>query len=695
MKIDSLLNNGMLIKPRRLVLSTPAWIGHTPFAASLVTALRPGMLVELGTHGGNSYLAFCQAIEENGVDAKCYAVDTWLGDAHSETYGEEVFTDLRHYHDQRYGNFSTLLRMTFDAANDYFSEGSIDLLHIDGLHTYEAVKHDYDTWFPKLSRNGVVLFHDINVREREFGVWKFWEEVRDRHPAIDMMHSHGLGVLFVGERIAAECADLPAAWRETRMGRTVEQLFATLGEAVATQYRAQSPSEPEGVERDRASLPVEALNVERALLVPIHAEDRAVVYYRGHGEAFSEDNAERRPWQAHSNRMSLEFHIDLEEGGLLRIDPSEHAGWFDVIGLQVDGIAVDLGRSHRHCNGQIIETGRAECFSFIERGSDPYVEVGIAAPASGKTTSRHTVSLSIAKRGMLEALHATHASADALLAHGPAATDSIAARLEASVERSREATHAAVIALGSELRSDGETALEKAVKPLAARTDGMSGVLSDLVKRHSALDGALSRISADMEGDRKSQDAALEKAVKHLDARTDGTSRVLSDLVKRHSALDGALSRISADMEGDRKRQESALEKAVKHLDARTDGMFDVLSELVERHSALDGSLSRISANMDDDREMTFTSLRALSRAHEALGADLGERAGELIAAIRLQGSQSQGRQAVVEALIADLARTLFSTSERVDAMHARMEELQSRRWGVRARRLLGTSREK
>jgi len=200
---DQTIAEALTWDPVRIVPPGP-WAGHIPFAFWLVKALRPMGLVELGTHTGNSYFAFCQAINAFCPGARAFAVDTWQGDEHAGHYGEAVFADVAAFNAAHFAPFSTLVRNTFDGARAYFPEGGTDLLHIDGLHSYEAVRHDFENWRGTLSARGVVLFHDINVRERGFGVWRLWEELRTEFPGFAFDHSNGLGVLGVGPDQAPE-----------------------------------------------------------------------------------------------------------------------------------------------------------------------------------------------------------------------------------------------------------------------------------------------------------------------------------------------------------------------------------------------------------------------------------------------------------------------------------------------------------
>jgi glycosyltransferase involved in cell wall biosynthesis/predicted SAM-dependent methyltransferase len=206
-----------------------AWLEHGPFAFWLVDILKPKKFVELGTHYGFSYFCFCQAVEKLGRSTSCTAIDTWKGDEHAGRYDDSVFESVVSLN-QRYKNFSNLVRSTFDAALEGFSSKSIDLLHIDGSHFYRDVKHDYESWLPKLTENAIVIFHDTAVRENDFGVWKFFDELKSQHACYEFTHGYGLGIVSIGE--------IPTPLKKLFSSNIAEtrETFLSLGAAVLNRY---------------------------------------------------------------------------------------------------------------------------------------------------------------------------------------------------------------------------------------------------------------------------------------------------------------------------------------------------------------------------------------------------------------------------------------------------------------------------
>jgi hypothetical protein len=171
-----------------------AWTSHLYFAYDLVAALKPATLVELGVDRGESYFAFCQSVAENKTRTRCFGVDSWQGDQHAGGYDETTFAQVAAHNRANYEGFSALIRSRFEEALDFFLGESIDVLHLDGLHTEAAVRYDLEAWLPMLRPGGLLLLHDVDVRTKDFGAWKIWAELQKRGRSWTFHDGPGLGV---------------------------------------------------------------------------------------------------------------------------------------------------------------------------------------------------------------------------------------------------------------------------------------------------------------------------------------------------------------------------------------------------------------------------------------------------------------------------------------------------------------------
>jgi predicted O-methyltransferase YrrM len=141
-------------------------------------------VVEIGTYKGGTLWLWCQLAKAN---AKIVSIDLPGGpfgggydDAEAEGFrpfarrGQEMCLIAADSHDPE----------TVQRVKRILASAPIDLLFIDGDHTYEGVRRDYEMYAPLVRRGGVVAFHDVlpHTDAADCEVDVYWNELKSRVP---------------------------------------------------------------------------------------------------------------------------------------------------------------------------------------------------------------------------------------------------------------------------------------------------------------------------------------------------------------------------------------------------------------------------------------------------------------------------------------------------------------------------------
>jgi hypothetical protein len=131
-----------------------------------------GTFVELGCYKGKSTSFIGVEIHKRKRDINFFAVDSFQGATNSTDVNEikayEGISEIEEsytYNVSLIGNkIKTIVSLTDEAAQ-YFEDGSVDVIFVDGGHSYEVVKADILAWLPKMKPNGIMAGHDYNAWE--------------------------------------------------------------------------------------------------------------------------------------------------------------------------------------------------------------------------------------------------------------------------------------------------------------------------------------------------------------------------------------------------------------------------------------------------------------------------------------------------------------------------------------------------
>ncbi len=148
----------------------------------LAGSLPPEFIaIEIGSYvGASSSFIACAA---SFLKGHLHCIDTWRNDAMTEL-GQETHADF-HKHTYPYRHLITAHRgYSNDAAAN--TPDNVDLVFIDGDHSYKSTKSDLENYAPKLRTGGTLILHDTNRAEvqqafSEYAANKQFSLIREAH----------------------------------------------------------------------------------------------------------------------------------------------------------------------------------------------------------------------------------------------------------------------------------------------------------------------------------------------------------------------------------------------------------------------------------------------------------------------------------------------------------------------------------
>lgn len=170
----------------------------------VVKDLRPSTVCEIGAAGGGTSFLFTRVAAD---DAMLISLDA--------VFPRSRRAAVRGFARQRQKiyclNADSHSLKTLDAVKNRLDGRALDLLFIDGDHSYEGVAADFQLYSPLVRKGGIIVFHDIvpdhktrygiNTLTYAGGVPQFWQEIKSQYKRFEEViedpeqDGYGIGIL--------------------------------------------------------------------------------------------------------------------------------------------------------------------------------------------------------------------------------------------------------------------------------------------------------------------------------------------------------------------------------------------------------------------------------------------------------------------------------------------------------------------
>ncbi len=164
-----------------------------------VKKLSPQTVVEIGTHRGGTLYLWARLARP---DATLVSIDL-PGGKFGGGYSPFRAPIYRRFAQERQKlhlvRADSHAASTLEETKRLLGGQPIDLLFIDGDHTFDGVKKDWEMYAPLVRMGGLIVFHDVAGNYKETRVKAFWDTIKTGYSYREYMAhpdgQYGIGVL--------------------------------------------------------------------------------------------------------------------------------------------------------------------------------------------------------------------------------------------------------------------------------------------------------------------------------------------------------------------------------------------------------------------------------------------------------------------------------------------------------------------
>lgn len=157
------------------------------------TEINYGM--EIGTYGGGSFLTLCEVANDN---ATLISMDLWAKPYNDPELKKQALKSM--------GKDNQIIHIykgdsheiqAIQWTNGTLQDNKLDYLFIDGDHSYEGVKKDFNDYSPFVKKGGIIMFHDI-LEGKGAAVNQLWDEIKSEYASKEIIENRSQGWAGIG-----------------------------------------------------------------------------------------------------------------------------------------------------------------------------------------------------------------------------------------------------------------------------------------------------------------------------------------------------------------------------------------------------------------------------------------------------------------------------------------------------------------